>query len=192
MGIVSTITIGSNTYSVYSLTTDPLADAKAYFAARLGAEPFTGATRLQQQQALITAARGFDRLLWSGEKLVGAQATQWPRTGAVCNGDVEPDGTPDEIALGEFELALVLLSDPTTLDKKTTRSDVRRVGAGTASVTFFQAPPGEETRLPTIVHELVGCFLEGASAGIGTPLASGTDAASEFTEDDFDRADGFA
>ncbi|HEU4895121.1 MAG TPA: DnaT-like ssDNA-binding protein [Acidimicrobiia bacterium] len=192
MGTVATISISGISYNVYSLTSNALGDAKSYFKGRLGATAWDSASTLTRQQALITATRGLDRALWSGEKLAGGQATQWPRTGATCNGDAVADGTPDEIALGTFELALSLLGDPTALDKKSTRTDIRNVTAGTAEVTFFQPPTGEETRFPTIVQELVGCFLAGSATVIGRPLASGTEEDSSFTEDDFELNEGLS
>lgn len=193
MAVIATLSIGSNSYSVYALTSDVMADTKAYFAAHVNGAAWTAAAPDNgQKKALVSAFRSLERKRWSGSKLVPSQATQWPRTGATCFGEVEPDGIPDEIALGEFELALALVLDPTVLSKSSSRSDVRSAKAGSAAVEFFQAPPGEETVYPTVVQELVGCFLSGAASGVGAGLASGTDEQSQFTPDDFERTEGYA
>lgn len=178
MGQVSTLTIGSTTYSVYGLTADPIADAKAYFAGRLGTAAWDDADSGTRKAALVTAVRFLDRgVLWSGVQTDAAtpQPLQWPRDSATCNGDAVTDGTtPDRIVNGEFELALALLEDESIQDSQGTGSNIKKVGAGTASVEFFRPTQGttSETRFPTTVHELVGCYQDNAGT-LGAPFASG-------------------
>lgn len=195
MGQVSTLTIGSNTYNVYALTADPLADANAYMAAHVNASSWTSATDDRKKMALVSAARMIDRERWSGEVLVGGQSTKWPRTGATNSGDAVADGTPDDIALGEFEYALALLSDASLLNKNTTASNVSSVGAGSAQVSFFYPLPGTSTRWPLPVNDLLAGYLAGAAAGVDiiSPYVGGADTSeSAFTDIDADRSEGFA
>lgn len=180
MGTVSTITIGADTFSVYALTSDPVADADSYFAGRLGATSWTGAATLGKQQALITATRAADRgALWSGTQTdpTTPQPLQWPRDSATCNGDAVPDGTtPDQWVHGVFEYALALLEDESIQDNADSGSNVKRAKAGSAEVEFFRPTSGElsTTRFPTVVHELIGCYAASNTNAAG-PFADGTD-----------------
>lgn len=196
MGQVSTFTISGNTYSVYALTADPLADANQYFAAHIDAAEWTASTDDNKKKALVTAFRAIERERWSGTKLVEAQTTQWPRTGATKDGVVVPDGVPDDIALGEFELALYTLKDTSTLTNTSTASNVQSVGAGSARVSFFYPLPGSATRWPLPVNDLLAGYLAGAGASLGTilgPYVGGGDAnETSITSTDADRSEGFA
>lgn len=197
MALDSTITIGGNTYHVYALTADPVADADAYLAARIGST-WSTATTLQKQQALISAARMLDRaVFWSGVKSDAAQDLQWPRDGAsdACTGEPVPDGTiPDEIALAEFELANILFVDATAQDSPGTGSNVKRVAAGSASVEFFSPTTDTpiDTRLPTPVNDLVACLFA-TTEGLGGATSFGTDVESSFDDPDerAERSEGF-
>jgi hypothetical protein len=178
-GAVETVTISGNTYSVYGLgNTDPVGDADEYFAARLGATSWTGATADEKAQALVTAVRFLDRgATWSGEQTdpTTPQPLQWPRDGALYRGEAVTDGTtPERIVLGEFELALALLEDESVQDAAGTGSNVKLAKAGSAEVQFFRPTAGEtsETRFPTVVHELVGGYMAGQS-GLGAPYVNG-------------------
>lgn len=197
MAVIATITIGAIDYSVYALTSDAVDDADNYLAAKIGST-WSTATDLQKQQALISAARFMDRaVVWTGEKTVAAQDREWPRDGAVdgCNGDeAVPDGTtPDEIALGEFELADLLFLDASIQAGTGTGSNVKKVKAGSAEVEFFTGTSGtsDETRLPTSVNDLVNCFIEGSAV---TSTSFGTDdddADPGYEADDFDLSQGY-
>lgn len=169
MAQVSTITIGSDTFSVYALTADPVADADSYHAGRIGST-WSTATTLQKQQALISATRFIDRaVIWSGTQTdtVTPQPLQWPRDNAKCDGVAVPDGTiPDAFALAVFEMAQILFTDSTVQDGTGTGSNVKRVKAGSAEVEFFTPTigvDGGETRLPTVVNDLVGCYIDVAN-----------------------------
>lgn len=179
MGMVSVITISAVNYSVYALTSDPVADANNYFAARLGAASWTAATTLQKQQGLISAARMLDRRAdFSGEEVSASQPLEWPRNGASNCGVAVPDNTvPDDIVLAEFELALSLLQDATIQNSPNTGSNVESVKAGSAAVSFFVPTilSGTATMFPQAVMELVGCYLAGAgAASLLAPFVDGT------------------
>lgn len=203
MAIVSTITIGADTYSVYALTSDAVADANSYFAARLDAAEWNGGsvTTLTKQQALITAVRFLDRgMLWSGTQTDTAtpQPLEWPRDSATCRGDAVTDGTiPDDFAHGEFELALALLKDAAIQNSPDAGSNLRRAKAGSAEVEFFRPTQSaaDTTRFPQVVHELVGCYAQGTTTA---PFVDGTDSeaadeSSHFstTDNSYDLSRGF-
>jgi hypothetical protein len=197
MAVISTITIGSDTYSVYALTADPVADADSYLAAKIGST-WSTATTLEKQQAIISAARFMDRaVLWSGDKTSASQPREWPRDNAKdgCNGDeAVPDGTtPDAIAHGEFELADALFLDSTIQTGTGTGSNVKKVKAGSAEVVFFTGTSGtsEETRLPTQVNDLVVCFIEGSDVTSASWGTDDDDADPGYEADDFDLSQGY-
>ena len=194
MAIISTITIGSDVFSVYATTSDPVADADSYLAARIG-ETWSTATTLQKQQSIISAARMLDRAVnWSGEKTVAGQPREWPRDGATCDGEAVTDGTtPDDLATAEFELANILFLDATAQDTSGTGSNVKRVKAGSAEVEFFTPTigvDGGETRLPTTVNDLVVCYMDASSV---TTTSFGTDDSDNdpgYNKDCFDLTNG--
>jgi hypothetical protein len=197
MAVISTITIGAVDYSVYALTTEAVDDADDYLAGKIGST-WSTATDLQKQQALISAARFMDRaVLWSGEKTLDAQPREWPRDGAVdgCSGgEAVPDGTtPDAIAHGEFELADQLFLDASIQLGTGTGSNVKKVEAGSAKVTFFTGTSGtsEETRLPTAVNDLVSCFIEGSDVAGFSWGTTDADGDAGYDADDFDLSQGY-
>ena len=82
MGTVATVTIGTDTFSVYALTSAAEADLKTYMAGRFGTGAYDAATSNDKKKALVTATRMLDRVVqWSGTK-TGTQPLQWPRDGA--------------------------------------------------------------------------------------------------------------
>lgn len=195
MAQVATVTISAVNYNVYALTANALTDANDYFAAHIDAAEWTAATDDTKKKALVSAFRMIERELWSGAKVSGAQATEWPRTGATKDGVTVADGTPDNIALGEFEFALVLLKDASTLNKTSTASNVSSIGAGSAQVSFFYPLPGSSTRWPLPVNDLLAGYLAGSATGVDiiSPYVGGADASeSDFSSLDADRSEGFA
>lgn len=181
MAVVATLSLGSDTYSVYGLTTDALGDANTYFKARLGESAWDTVDNTEKRRSLITAVRMIDRRpTYSGDKTVSAQALEWPRDSANCSGDAVPDNTiPDNIALGEFELALALLEDESIQDSQSTGSNIKRAKAGSAEVSFFVPTINStnQTLFPQVVHELISCYFDGSNSGLGAPFASGVDPA---------------
>lgn len=191
MGQVSTVTIGVNTYSVYALTSDPVADANEYFAARLGSSAWTeDAEANDKKSALVSAVRFIDRaVIWSGTKTVVSQPLEWPRDSAACNGTAVDDGTtPDDFATAEFEQALILLQDATAQDSAGTGSNIKAVTAGSAKVEFFTGTVGTsgDTRLPVVVNDLVGCYIASLGSLGGSFGTSDADGDAGYCKDDFD------
>ncbi len=197
MGIVSILSIGANTYSVYALTADPLADTKAYLAGRLGTAAWDDANSNDKKKALVGSARFIDRAVsFSGTQtdIVTPQPLQWPRDGADCNGTSVTDGTtPDAFFEAQAEMALILLTDSTVQDGQGTGSNVKSVKAGSAKVDFFMSTldSNQDTRLPPVVNDLLGCYIVGITT-VGGSFGTGTDDADPgYNKCDFDRSQGF-
>lgn len=185
-GIATTITISAVAYPVYGFTSDPVADADSYFAARLGATDWTGATTLVKQQGLITAAREFNVKHWDGTKTVSSQSLEFPRDDLELDGVALADNlVPERIVLGEFEYALKLIATPTLVDSSGTGSNIRRAKAGSAEVEYFRPTIGtaSDLPLPQLVFDLVSPFLAGAdSALLAAPRVGGDDEVSSFND----------
>ena len=189
MGIVSTVTIGVVTHSVYALTSDPVQDANDYLAAKLGTTAWDAATSGDKTKALVGAARWLDRMRWASvpTDVVSPQPLEHPRVGLTdCNGTVVLDTVvAPGIAEAEFELASLILEDNDASASEGTGSNVKSAKAGSAKVEFFSATSGN--RLPQVAHDLTSCYLGGGSISGGT--ASGVSGSSAFTDCDFDRSD---
>ncbi len=199
MGTIATVTIGTDVFSVYALTTDPNADCTSFWNGRLGAAAtaWGAATTDDQNRALVAASDWIDRAsTFQGTKTVSTQAREWPRDGVVdqCTGETVADGTtPDEIAEACFWLAGNIVVDPTIVDGPGEGSNIKSAKAGTAEVVFFQPTTGSssDTRLPVTAHDYLKCLLDGTSSIIA-PSGSGADDDSAFCEDDFTRTEGFS
>ncbi len=191
MAIISTITISAVVYSVYAETSDPVQDALDYLAAKIGST-FSTATLLQQQQTLISAARMLDRAVeFTGAETTPGQVRAWPRDGATnnCTEESVTDGTtPDDIAFAEYELADILWLDAEVAASSGTGSNVRRVKAGSAEVEFFTGTSGtiDETRLPTVVNDLAGCYVQNSGVSGGSWGTSDAEGVIGYDKDDFD------
>ena len=193
MGTVATVSIGANSYTVYGITSNAVSDANSYFAAHVNATEWTSANATRKTQALVSAFRMLEREDWDGEKLVDGQTTQFPRTGLEVDDETVPDGTPDRLVHGQFELALYLLRDASTMDKTSTASNVQSVGAGSARVTFFYPLPGSATKWPLPVWDLLSPFLAGSSdTSVLEAYVGEQDGSPDFTIDDATRSQGFA
>jgi hypothetical protein len=194
MGLIDTVTIGTDTESVYALTlAAAVADGDSFWAVRLGAAAtaWGAATADQKAAALIMASDWIDRaVVFSGSKTVSTQPRAWPRDGATCDGTAVTDGTvPDELAWATFWLAGQILVDNEATSSAGTGSNVKSAKAGSAKVEFFSATDGN--RLPLTAHDYVGCFLESGNTII-TPGISGTGNSSAFDCDDFERSEGYS
>ena len=198
MATIETITIGSDTFSAYAhLTTDPVADADSYLAAKIGST-WSTFTTLKKQQSVISAARMLNTAVeWTGTKTVSTQPLAWPRDNATnaCTSTAVTDGTtPDEIAFAQYELAQILGDDATVAASAGTGSNIKRVKAGSAEVEFVSSTIGtsQDTRLPPIVNDLAGCFIEGVCSYGGSYGTTTDDADPGYCKDDFDKSEGYS
>jgi len=193
MGIIDTVTIGTDTFSVYALAS-AVTDADSFWNGRLGAErtAWEAATTDDKGRALLVASDWIDRgSKFTGEVTVVGQPREWPRDGATCSGTAVTDGTvPDELAWATFWLAGVILADNAAQNSDGTGSNVKSAKAGSAKVEFFSATSGN--RLPRTAQDYIGCYMEaGTSLLGGTTTASSSDS-SAFDCDDFGRAEGYS
>lgn len=90
--------VGVNSYCT-------VADADAYFAARLNSEAWNNSTPESKETALIDACRRIDTLRFMGYKTSAAQSLQWPRV------VVRPDLPPDERAWFYDNYGNIVVSD---------------------------------------------------------------------------------
>jgi len=199
-GTVSTVSIGSDTFSVYALTASPNVDATTFWNGRIGtyADAWTAATADNQNRSLVMAVDWLDRATGpnlSGTKTVASQDLEWPRDGATCDGTAVADGTtPESIAEATFWLAGSLLSDSSQASSTGTGSNVKEAKAGSASVTFFTPTinTASDTRLPIVALDYVRCYLDGSGTSLGTGVATGTSCSSSFSANQFDLNNGYS
>ncbi len=150
-----------------------------------------------RKRLLITATRTIDSYDWLGvATLEGGTTLQFPRSGLT-----KTDGTAmssaEQLALvsrAVFEFVAILADDPAAASAVDTGSNIQRVDAGGGvGVSFFAASSqqgGNATRLPTVVHRLIGRLLGGgaaASAADGGYGQSGACVSSFSDYSDYDR-----
>ncbi len=173
----ATVTISSNTYNVYV----DQATCAAYLAASLSvpAVGWSAAPSTQQAQAMVMAARMFDRQTWQGTQVPGSPL-QWPRTNVVDKfGNAVPSSSiPQDIINGFCELAAQLFSDPALQDQLSSRWNIQSFNGGPATVTYFHPQQGD--RFPMVVQELVGPYFanvidQGGALGTDSTQATATD-----------------
>jgi hypothetical protein len=112
-----------------------LAEAEAYFATRLGAEPWTMADAATRESALRMATRALERLRWPGARQSTAQALSWPRTGVA---GVADGVLPQAVRDAQCEEALAWLTPALT----------RRRYLQAAGVTTAQVADAREQYAP--------------------------------------------
>lgn len=174
--------------------------ATAYIGARIGDayETWRGLSTDDQGRTLVSATSYLDRIAWKGTATtpaVGGTTLQWPRTGVTrSNGTaVDPNTVPVEITSATFELAALIADDPDIVSQLDSGSNIEKVNAGGAGVTFFaptSANDGSASRLPYVVQQLIGQFT--SSAGV-TVIGGFGQSGNACLDDggDFDRSEPF-
>lgn len=200
MAVIDTITIGTDTFSVYALVlTEARANTTSYYAGRLGAEStaWAAASDTEKDQAIIMAADWIGRaLIFTGTLTVATQDLAWPRDNATnsCTGTTVASGTtPDDIFNTQAALAGSVLVSTAAASASTQGSNIKNAKAGSAEVTFFKPTlgTGADVRLPQVAHDYSKCFTQSA-ANISGPTITGTSAASSFCANDFGLNDGLS
>ncbi len=185
------IVIGTSDYWVYS-TPSHVAE---YMNGQLGTAAWDNASADDRLKAHVQATRWLDTMNWQGAR-TGTQPLDWPRTGMVnCDGTViADDELPEDICSAIAELILVILADNSASNQASTAKNIKSLGAGSASIEFFRggdAQGGKGTPLPTQAWRLIKCFTGAGSQASSGAIASGTDACSQFDDDDrYDLRDG--
>lgn len=198
MGTVSTVTVGTDTFSVYNLDDGdtPAENLVSFWNGKLGATAaaVTVASTDDLNRAMIMASDWLDRaMVFSGSESVSGQPRSWPRDGASCSGNAIADGTtPDSVAQATFWMAGNIIVDPTIVDQASQGSNVKRVAAGSAEVEFFTPTLGGATdiRIPRTAFDYVACLQGGTATAAGS--SSGDTGESAFDDCDFRRDRGFA
>lgn len=183
---ITTITIGGEDYTSYASVAE--ADVRlAVDATRKTA--WEALTTDEKGANLVAATNRLDLELWIGEKTggEGAQENKWARTGVTYEDGTAVSTTevPIEVENATIILAGSIALDATLADSGTSGSNTKRVKAGSAEVTFFRSTlPGKPIQDET-VFDLIRQFLEGSQVSSSTGnFASGTDASSEFCDED--------
>ena len=172
-----TITLGTDSFDVYG----PLADATAYFNGKLNRTSWTGTEGDTRKRSLISASRMLDLINWKGSPtdLDTPQPLAWPRTGVTDkNGSVIVDTVfPTDLLRGYYELAQVIIDNPSLDEESDQGSNIRSVTADVVNVSFFRPVSG--TRFPTVVHNFLKQFMNISGSSVGG-FSYGTDEASVF------------
>lgn len=152
-------TVGGASANAYAT----VAEATTYFDERLDTSDWDDATADDQARALIMATRRIDQETFEGVKAdidPEDQALEWPRELASGpDGHVfDHDELPERLKQATFELALVLLGDPSFL-ADTGLEGFEQVAVGDLQVTPRHVQRAAE--LPESVDRLLRPFLAG-------------------------------
>jgi hypothetical protein len=200
MAVVDTVTIGTDTFSVYALVlTEANENTDTFWNGRLGPErtAWEAASEDDQNRAMVAAADWLGRASkYTGTKTVSTQPLAWPRDNATnhCTGEAVADGTvPNDIFYAQSWLAGIILADNSASTATSQGSNVKLVKAGSAQVTFFAPTLGTslDVRLPQVAHDYNKCYTQ-SSATISGPTVTGSSQPSSFCEDDFGVSGGLA
>lgn len=159
--VVGSVTIATFPYPIYGTSLR----ANEYFAASLDTS-FTLATADNQNKSLVMARRWLDRQTWLGTLTVANQPTAFPRTGIEDKegNSVDPTLVPLGIEFAEYELALILIKDPSKFNTTNTSNNTKKAKAGEAEIEFFRTENVDEGLLfPDQVMKLVSPFLFGSA-----------------------------
>lgn len=187
------VTISGNTFEVYG-DEDGF---KTFMAGELDTTDYDAASSNQKRKALVGAVRWIDRENWQGTQTDSDQDNAFPRDSITdCEGNDVSGTTPTEVENAAYILANILLGDNAAADNETQGTNVKKVGAGSASVEFFR--PGDTdgsgndgSIFPTRAQKLLKCFMD-SSYTIITPTVTGTDVDSSFDSDDYTVDEGVA
>jgi len=198
MGTIATVTIGTDDFSVYALTSNAVTDADSFHNGRLGegTTAWDAATTDNKGRALVVASDWIDRAVgsnFSGDKTVSGQARAWPRDSATCDGDSVTDGTtPDDLAYATFWLAGAILADNSIAAAVSQGNNIKKAEAGSAKVTYFTKTIGTavDTRLPVTAMDYLKCYFSANTGAAG--VATGTSTTRYFDECDSQRSEGYS
>jgi hypothetical protein len=184
---MGTVTIGTDTFTVYGDLTGAKKLHNGGGSSASAAFRTAGADSDAQKRGLVDASRLLDRQRWQGTPVSTPEidvTLEWPRDGVVdrYGTAVSNASTPDDIIKAAYEMAAMLVEDPTIADQATSGSNVSSVGAGSAKVAFFRPTLGITGKFGTKISELIAPYLSGGTT-LGAGEAYGTDDASGGTPD---------
>lgn len=155
--VVGSVTISGNDYPIFGTRER----AREYLLATLEGTTFTSADPATQRRSLVMANRWLNRQEWKSGFPV-------PTDGLV----------PLGIEFAQYELAVVLIEDPSSFTKKNTGSNERKLRAGSVEIEFFSRTDGGNALFagaavfPPQALDLIRDYLASKSAII-TPTAGG-------------------
>jgi hypothetical protein len=165
------VVAGANVYST-------MAESNAYHDAR-GNTAWTGASEKKREEAKILATDysiQMYRECWKGIRVAQAQTLDWPRSGVQTEDYFEPDTEPrpylwpglayvlpedeipEDIKRMEHELALRAISGTLLPDRSGTQS-IKRLGAGPASIEYFQTGKGPDEKIYEAVDRIIEPYI---------------------------------
>lgn len=111
---------------------------------------------------------------------------------AAADTFLERDAIP-AFAQAQYELAVLIASDSSVLSAVDSGANIQSMGAGSAQISFFaptSAALGTATKLPLVVHRLVGTYLAAAGVTVIGGYGVEGDDESPFSEcNDYDRGE---
>ncbi len=139
-----------------------VAEADAYFAKRLWASAWTGATTADKEAAIKWATAILDRKSWKGTVTDSAGALRWPRSGVFdLDGDLlDGDTIPQFLKDATAELAIHLITKDRTTDTGTEGFSRIAIGSISLDVDKFDRPD----ELPPSVQDIIAPYLAGVSS----------------------------
>lgn len=137
-----------------------------------------------RKRAIIDATRLIDRQRWQGTANAFDNTTlKFPRDDIEIDGEAATNA--EQLALVEqavAELAALLVLKSSTYSAADTGQNIKAMGAGKARVEFFgptRTKNGSATKLPTVVHELIGMWLASQSPGAVGSIAGSSSSSSD-------------
>lgn len=89
----------------------------------------------------------------------------------------------------EYELAVLIASDSSVLANADQGSNIQSVGAGGASVSYFNPTTKNAPKLPPVAMRLVGQYLASSSGAVSGSYVSGSDTNPFSDCEDYDRGE---
>ena len=183
---LTTVEISGQEYLVYA----NIAEADRY----LVIDPVRGPawallTALQKNTRLVAGTRRVDLETYPGHKTVATQEREFPRTGATCDGVIIPPGViPIQLETATIILAGSISASETATAAGSGPSNIERVKAGSAEVSFFNPSARGDFRLSSQnpdAYAVLKCLLGGGrSGGVGFGKVSGSGGKSIFDNRD--------
>ena len=180
MGSTSTVTIGSDTITIYGSSAGMATFINGRFSPEATKWRLLSAD--DKARTLVSASQALDARLWQGSKTVSSQPLDWPRTDVVDenNASVDSATVPDRVVEAEYELALMIGTKPGVQTQANAGSNVKMLKAGPVDIEYFRPTDGVNAQpFPDRVMLLIGVFLSG-STGVTGSKSFGTSCVSSF------------
>ena len=137
-------------------------EANAYFLDRVNAAVWATTDELTRDKALITAAQRLDQEEFVGTKQTVGQSMKWPRLGAInfLNDEFIPESSiPQQLKEANYELALHLLTDTSTLDESGLKAFEELPKPGGLNLKMRNPAPASGELPQQVVRALRGIVL---------------------------------